>query len=265
MRVEPNENTVWRVAMDSVLDWESGALVRPFLFIVCAAVATAIVTTGGEIALPPAVTMQVGAALTVWVLLTVVVKNSLVWLSLRWTRKADAAKAETDEKPTRFDQALAYMHRQPTVIRHAVFAPFAALIALAILTDGRFATGHYWRADASVLTALNDLAPVILALTFTLFVVDGVQSQFARHASMRKRAAMHAAHVLDEHLSPEIEQQVRTWAQREGISFSLAVEHLLALGVAEMHLKQFTDEMLWDPSFPEPDLANQWGEVWRWI
>jgi len=265
MRVESNENTVWRVAVDSVLDWESGALVRPFLFIVCAAVATAIVTSGGEITLPPAATMQVAAALTLWALLTVVVKNSLVRLSLRWTRKADAAKAEMDEKTTRLDDVLAQMHRQPTVIRHAVLTSLAALIALAILTNGRFVTSAYWRADPADLTAIHDLAPVMLALLFALFVVDSVQYQLARQERMWKRAATDAPPDLDEHLSPQIEQQVMVWAQGEGVSFSLAVEHLLALGLAELHLKQFHEEMKWQLSFSEPNIAKMRAEVRRWI
>ena len=265
MRTESNDDTVWRVAMDMVLNMKLSELVRPFIRIVCAAVSVAIVTKGGEINLPPAATIRMGAALMLWMLLTLLLKNSLVRLSLRWTKKGDAAKAETTQKSTRLDHALAYMHRQPTVVRHAVLAPFAVLIALAILTNGRFVTSQYWRADAADLTAINDLAPVILALLFTLFVVDSVQDQFARRASMRKRAATHASPVLDEHLSPRIEQQVMAWAQTEGLSFSLAVEHLLAVGLADMQLKQFDDEVLWNLSLPEPDIINQQGEVWLWI
>jgi len=265
MRTKSNDDTVWRVAMGMILDMKLSELVRPFLFILCAAVSVAIVTRGGEITLPPAATMRMGAALTLWALVTLVVKNSLVWLSLHWTKRANAADAETAQKPTRLNHALAYMHSQPPVIRHAVLTSLAALIALAILTNGRFVISQYWRADAADLTAIHDLAPVILALLFALFVIDSVQDQFARRSSMRKRATTHAPSVLDEHLSPRIEQQVMAWAQGEGFSFSLAVEHLLALGVAEMRLKQFDDEVLWNLSLPEPDIANQQGEVWIWI
>ena len=66
-------------------------------------------------------------------------------------------------------------------------------------------------------------------------------------------------------LSPQIEQQVRAWAQAEGISFSLAVEHLLALGLADMHLKQFHEEMKWQRSFSEPNIAKMREEVRLWI
>ena len=260
MRVEPNDDPLWHMAIDMLLDMKLSELVRPFLFILCTTVAVAIVTTGGEINLPPAATMWMGAALMLWMLLTLLLKNSLVRLSRRWTKKADAARAETTRKSTRWDHVLAYMHRQPPVVRHAVLTSLAALIALAILTDGRFVTAQYWRLEASDLAAIHDLSPAILVLLFALFVVDSVQDQFARRASMWK-----ALPVLDEHLSPEIEQQVRAWAQTEGISFSLAVEHLLALGLADMQLKQFHEEMKWELSFSEPNIAKMRAEVRRWI
>ena len=267
MRIESNDDSLWQVGLDAVLDIKADDMVRPFLFMLCAAVSVAIVTKGGEINLPPAATMRMGAALMLWMLLTLLLKNSLVRLSLRWTKKGDAAKVETTQKSTRLDHALAYMHSQPTVIRHAVLAPFAALIALAILTNGRFVTSQYWRADAADLTAINDLAPVILALLFILFVVDSVQYQFARRTRMRKRAATHAPPYLDvdAHLSSEIEKQVRVWAQANGISFSLAVEHLVALGLADVHLQQFYEDGEWELSFSESRPQQMREEVLLWI
>jgi len=265
MRTDSNHDALWRVVLDTVLDMKGGAIVRPFILIACAAVSVAIVTAGGEITLPPAATMQMGAALMLWMLMTLLLKNSLVRLSLRWTKKGDAAKVETDEKSTRLDHALAYMHSQPAVIRQVVLAPFAALIALAILTNGRFATVQYWRVEAADLAAINDLAPVILALLFTLFVIDSVQYQLARRERMGKRAATHAPHDLDGHLSPEIEQQVRAWAQANRISFSLAVEHLVALGLADVHLQQVCADREWELSFSESRLQQMQEEVRLWI
>ncbi len=275
MRTESNDDSLWRVGRDTVLDVKAADMVRLFVFIACAAVSVAIVTAGGEINLPPAATMRMGAVLTLWMLLTLLLKNSLLWLSMLWSKKAEAMKEERYadrqtrldmyHKPAWLEAALAYLPVRSYQIHRLFISLFSALIALAIVTDGRFATAQYWRVDASDLTAINALVPFILMLMGGLFIKDVMPYQLARWTRVKKRAAVNVHPYLDAHLSPEIEQQVRVWAQANGISFSLAVEHLVALGLADVHLQQFYEDREWKLSFSESRLQQMGEEVWLWI
>jgi len=275
MRTESNDDSLWRVGRDTVLDVKAADMVRLFVFIACAAVSVAIVTAGGEINLPPAATMRMGAVLTLWMLLTLLLKNSLLWLSMLWSKKAEAMKEERYadrqtrldmyHKPAWLEAALAYLPVRPYQIHRLFISLFSALIALAIVTDGRFVTVQYWRVDASDLAAINALVPFILMLMGGLFIKDVMPYQLARWTRVKKRAAVNVHPYLDAHLSPEIEQQVRVWAQANGISFSLAVEHLVALGLADVHLQQFYEDREWDLSFSESRLQQMGEEVWLWI